>query len=914
MKKINSLLLVFLILSSSIAVRFPVSAFQKPQLSPPVNLSRSGDASQPSIMVLPDKGYQAFWWDKYDGLMSSSSGDGIEWTEPIAVQIPGRKLSSMPLLIYDGVNKVHAFWIETQSLRTVPEEKVSIVEHSQNIIGQLTWSSPVGIANSVVTFDIISPAPGVMYFVYLRTKHTTQEPAGVYFKKNLSGGTDWSAPVSIINSIYMRSITADQADLGITSAHLSTDSTVEYVTWVEPRQGKSQIAFSSDNGDSWSSPAVLESDNILLSNPQVVPLNQTFVFWQSPSQRGCTLYQQDTKPETSNENETALTFGALEPIMSGLSECPRGGQFFEVDDKWFWMWSRDSTELQISALNMRTRQWSQPYRLDISFIDPITEKNFSLGELNAALDGRRIAMVGVDPANRDVWFVKTHVSAIQLAYAPTSPWGNLIPLALKGYVEEPPEMVVNSEGLVHAVWSQATSNGAVGNSIQYAQSSPNGILGPIEIVPAAQQDGFALHPALFYEARRGLLHLVWSGGENGVLLHKWVREHEAGVQAAWSQPRVISGIPGSSRPQLQADRDGNLYVLFVVPVNEARGVYMVQSSDSGRYWSEPKVILEAAQAGYDMVDFPTLAIGPDNLLHAAWIHAKIPGFGGSIAVEYVQSADQGQTWIEPIVLSGSGFNRPRLAYAGEELHLLFAPEASSFGGIYHRYVAAGELAVNSGAWSVPIAIPGLQQISPKYGLAAGNKLYLLGASAASGALIVSIWDEDRWKAQERFEDPLRVSRGLGVSAATGEQDGQLVVSWLAIPNEKNATTPSLFMLARQIPVVLPTEAGQTTILAPTLEETITPVPNSTVEDPSPLQTALPPSVEPSNTAALLQTSTSTPEPQAAEMLPLPPMAFGGILSAVLVVVALAGSIWFRRISAQIAQLIDRVKRSTRMKP
>jgi hypothetical protein len=90
-----------------------------------------------------------------------------------------------------------------------------------------------------------------------------------------------------------------------------------------------------------------------------------------------------------------------------------------------------------------------------------------------------------------------------------------------------------------------------------------------------------------------------------------------------------------------------------------------------------------------------------------------------------------------------------------------------------------------------------------------------------------------------------------VSAATGEQDGQLLVSWLAIPNEKNATTPSLFMLARQIPVVLPTEAGQTTILAPTLEETITPVPNSTVEDPSPLQTALPPSVEPSNTAALL---------------------------------------------------------------
>jgi hypothetical protein len=716
-----------------------------------------------------------------------------------------------------------------------------------------------------------------------------------------------------MTSIYMRSITTDQANLGITSTQLSTESTVEYVTWVDPRQGKMQIAFSTDQGDSWSATALLESESILLSNPQVVPLSQTFMFWQSPSQRGCTLYGQEIEPQTSTENGASLTFGALEPIMSGLTECPRGGQFFEVDDKWVWVSGSDTSSLLISALNTRTKQWSQPYRLDISFPNPMTEKNISLGELNVALDGRRIAIVGVDPSDRDVWFVKTQVSAIQLAYAPPSPWGDLMPLASRGYVEEPPDMVITAEGHVHAVWGQATSIRGVANAIQYAQSSPNGIFGPIEIVPASVKDEFALHPALFYEARRGLLHLVWSGGESGVLLHKWVRENEAGFPAAWSQARIISSIPGSSRPQLRADRDGNLYVLFVIPVNEARGVYIIQTSDSGRYWSAPKLILDAAQAGYDMVDFPTMAIGPDNRLHAAWVHAKVPGLGGSIAVEYAQSSDQGQTWTEPIILSGSGFTRPRLALAGEELHLFFAPETSLFGGIYHRYVAAGELAVNSGAWNVPIAVPGLQQISPKYGVAAGSKVYLLGADSTSGALIYSTWDEDRWKVQERFEDALRVSRGLGVSAVVGEGDGQLIASWLAMPNEKNETTPSLFMLARQIPVVTPSEANESTILDPTVEE-ITPPPGSAAEDPPTTGTELPPNEEPGDTASILLVSTPAPATQESEELALPPMALGGVLSAVLVVIALTGIFWFRRISVSIALLVDRVKSSMRTKP
>ncbi len=320
----------------------------------------------------------------------------------------------------------------------------------------------------------------------------------------------------------------------------------------------------------------------------------------------------------------------------------------------------------------------------------------------------------------------------------------------------------------------------------------------------------------------------------------------------------------------------------MVPLNQARAVYLVHSSDSGESWSEPQVVFDAARALYDMVDQPTLAIGPDGSLHAAWVHAKTPGLGGSIAIEYAQSSDQGQTWTNPIIMSGAGFSRPRLAFVGEVLHLLFASDAGYSGGIYHRFVAAGQLATDSSTWSVPIAIPGWQQISPQYGLSAGSRLYLLGADLTSGQINYSTWDGERWTAEEGFEDTIQINRGVGVSAAVSEKDGQLATGWLAYRAGKDVTEPSLFMLGRQIPTV-------TTSNIPPLSQ------NESAPTLIPLsgdETATP-------EALLNQTSTSMPaftpsptpdlnRPVENGSLPLPPMVLGGVLAAMLVGIALGG--------------------------
>jgi hypothetical protein len=52
----------------------------------PVNLSRSGAAGQPRVVAAPDGTLQAFWWDRFDGLMTAVF-NGRRWSSPVMAPI-----------------------------------------------------------------------------------------------------------------------------------------------------------------------------------------------------------------------------------------------------------------------------------------------------------------------------------------------------------------------------------------------------------------------------------------------------------------------------------------------------------------------------------------------------------------------------------------------------------------------------------------------------------------------------------------------------------------------------------------------------------------------------------------------------------------------------------------------------------
>ncbi len=553
MKKVISIFLLVFILNAPFTAGSSLAASQMQEGFPPINLSRSGSASQPQSLVLPDGTLQVFWWDQFDGLMSTYASNGTDWSDPIIEQIPNRELKSIPFLISDGLNGVHAFWIETKLPLSNKEEIVVTLEHSLKLFGQAAWSSPDAVADLPITFEVISPAPGLLHLAYLRGKHTSEKPAGVYFIKNLVGGIGWSEPIAIYPSIYMRSLTAEQADLMISSVSTSPNNVEDFITWVDPRVEQTQIAVSTNNGETWSDPELLDSGDANLDAPRVIPAPKASLVWQTTSQSGCELYEQDLVIENADQPEATLAYGPLKKILAGLTDCPQEEQFFKTGGRWLWVWGTSSAAITLTALDESIDQWSQPYRLSVPIKESTTEQVIYLDDINITLVGERLAIVGVDSTGGDIWLIQIWTPALLLAYTDPSPWSELQPLELSGVVEEPPALAIDGKGRAHAVWSQAPARDTVGNILAYVQSSPEGSSQPVEIVAAVKNE-IARHPALLYEAALGRLHLVWSGGEHGNLLYQWVEEDEAGVPSAWSIPKTISGIYDSSQPQMAADR------------------------------------------------------------------------------------------------------------------------------------------------------------------------------------------------------------------------------------------------------------------------------------------------------------------------------------------------------------------------
>ena len=90
-----------------------------------------------------------------------------------------------------------------------------------------------------------------------------------------------------------------------------------------------------------------------------------------------------------------------------------------------------------------------------------------------------------------------------------------------------------------------------------------------------------------------------------------------------------------------------LSAVYAIPLNENRGIYLVQSGDGGQTWSEPKQIFDAVAAGWAMVDWPHLAITDNGQMHVLWTHYSLPNGEGPLALLYARSEDGGVTWSAP---------------------------------------------------------------------------------------------------------------------------------------------------------------------------------------------------------------------------------------------------------------------------
>jgi len=818
----------------------------------PVNLSKSGAASDPVVVDGPRGILQAIWWDNFDGL-TTSIFNGTAWSDPVIAPIitfteDGDAIwivwDQKPLIVSDNVGIVYAFWTDqADPFRPGIRRLLS----SQLRVGATNWSTPRVQAREVLAFTVArDPNDGLMY-AYVRNEQSAQLPAGIYFNY-LSGS---STATLLYPTRYFRGVAAEDVHMHL----MMDDQGVIYFAWDDPRLNKALYTTSSDKGKTWTEPRIIGADGESTArHPRFLdgPDAQTLLVWED-SRATCALYQQVSL-------DGGATWTERERILEGLRTCPQHIDTLRTTEgQVFLVGGSGSSQLVLAAWD--GARWSEPKTLSFSFEDPTVQRRVTLDKLRAILVGDTLGVSGFGQ-DGEVWFQQAQASALTWAFAAPEPWAAPVNISQGEATPALPAMTVDSEGRVHVLWAEERET--PGAALYYARNEGAADAArwtrPARVLTSAN---IARQPDIVAVGDR--LHAVWSGGANGGIFYSRAYVRDAYVSGGWSTALPLSngGATGAA-PRIVTDLGGALHVVYAVPLNEGRGLYYTRSDDAGETWSPPQLIVDAAARGWAQVGHPTLAVDAQRTLHVAWVRATLPGAGLPEEILYIRSGDEGKTWSEPVSIATGAADWPQLAttYTGA-VHLVWQ-EVTGARGWYHRW------SENNGVdWSMRARLRSIEGIDGPVrvavdGLGAVHLAALGYDDAQQPALLYTVWRNERWTDVELLRMPSGFVAEPGVAVALQPLLGQLSVVFRGdLLNAQGALQTDIFATQREIAAVatLPTPAF-------TPMPTATPLPAAT-----PLPTATPrPTVNVEPPPAGQQTVAMGP-------VTLPIYAIGGILGA-----------------------------------
>lgn len=262
------------------------------------------------------------------------------------------------------------------------------------------------------------------------------------------------------------------------------------------------------------------------------------------------------------------------------------------------------------------------------------------------------------------------VVQIAVAQSSTNQWTE--PQAVWGYEDEaePPFLVADQARTVHALNSRQID---LGIDITYRRwTLDHGWTVPVDVILSPEKDIARLRGVVLDD--EGYLHLVFYGGDElgASIYYTYAPDALADRATAWATPQLIGDQAGPvSDAAFVGDGKGALFVVYTGSA-EGMGTYVTYSLDGGLTWSETTQIHQATE-----FIFPThysLALDDAGRLHIVWAEANLAGNGETLY--YVRSDENQLTWTEPFVLAqlqegGYEVDWPSLVYHQDELLLVY---------------------------------------------------------------------------------------------------------------------------------------------------------------------------------------------------------------------------------------------------
>jgi hypothetical protein len=855
----------------------------------PVNLSRAGAGSQPVIVVSPDGTLHALWWDAIDGIQyarTTGSVTSTTWTDPVAVSaiVGARSLDaatrqetlsapSQLQMLADARGNVHAFWRNASGS----------LQNAQT--SGANWSSAITLTQSFGAMAVTADMSSTLHLAYTKRSKDTDGPAGVYYRT--SQGARWSAPKLIYASPYFRTAIPEQT-------HVSTAGDRQghvLAVWNDPQLGQSLYARSADDGSTWGAPqAITSTQGARIQDAYVAatPSNEFLMVWRNPETGGCGYVQ-------SLSSDGGLTWSAPAKVLSGLTRCEEKLSFMPDANGLLWLIGHlDSTTEtsrdRVSLAKWDGGRWSDPIDVAQTFIDPGTNRTITLNCLSVAIAGQTAGLSGCD-STQDVWTARNAVTLDQLIALEQPVWSPVVALSdssVSAAEHDTPALIADSQGNFLALWSQEPASGSGTLELYGATSNGTRWSRPAALMRAS--DGSTPNvspmqePALSID-EQSRVHAVWSIGTNGSVQYSSAFARDFASPQAWSPPISLPTPDNlTSWPDIVADRRGGLvYVVYAVPFNEKRGIYVVRSQDSGTTWLTPTLVFDAAAAQWTNVDKPRLALdATSNILHAAWLHTVPTGGVGPQAIYYARSTDQGATWSEPVKVAEGNVDWPRLAVPDTEKVYLAWTEVSGAGqaGSATPLAVRGQFSPDGGQhWSATSGVSGFEQVSGPIGLTTGGEgqmhLAAIGQGAGQEAVLLNAqWNGQAWEMREPLPLGQHAAVKNSASIAVSPTKGKLTaVLRLRSLGQSQIDRIGIISTGRQI-------TGTQLIPAPTF----TPAPTVTAM-PKPTSTPQPtprPAINTDTNSSSAGNSGSSP------------LIAGGVLAAIIVVAAFVVVVWRQR--------------------
>jgi len=743
----------------------------------PMNLSHSGIAQNPGFVIDSEGVGHVIWQDDLSNFVYTGF-DGNQWSVPettdlnrlFRLTLPGESGGAQSM-IYTGPNPVLiagpgqstlAFWISAGGKLFTSKVR------NQDFESAAAWYPARSIAPQAASFAVAVDASGELHLAYVRTISDSERQAGIYYTRSKDNGRTWSVPVLLYESSYLRRLGEGEANISLAIAG-EEDAQRVYVTWDNRPRKQVFLAQSADGGKSWEQPKLVagpEPDYGLAAPFNIhVGANQdsTVLVWQSGQPGGaCSqLYQ--------SSRDSGTTWSPPQLMIDGLSGCAQSDAFVTgsttTSEDLLYYLTETKHQIYLSAWN--GHQWSQPQAEPTlsGFEEPEIYTGVEYGCHRASMLGERLYVVGCDQGGAgDIWVTSLDLKSSASWFSEPA-WSQLSPVSVENLKIEAIELVATDDGFIHASFSHHQDPTIY---YTYWDGEVWSRITPVLKVP----EGEAASPAI--AAGPGNELFLIAPSNSGMLYFSRAISGDAAIESRWSTPaRLGTGQDGEiGSVDVAWDAAGTIYVAYSVPVNDERGIYLVQSKDQGTTWSEPLQVFDGAAAGSDLVGAPSLLASADGSLHITWKKQSIEGDGVSqpVSLYYTQSEDGGQTFsdAQPVIEEPVAW-REIMTDGKGNLHLLWQAQDTPT-------TVWDQVSLDGGhTWQHP------QGLHDEGGLAAvtrdpAGRLHLLGVG--SGILDHWLWDGRRWQSEVPLGLPWSSQQQSPVellTAAVNKQGKMMVV-------------------------------------------------------------------------------------------------------------------------------------------